>query len=70
MEINRTKSIFQSHENFKLTTNFQHSSMLKYRPYFNIDSTSKWQRFFNHRPSWVINRYSTIFQRWYYPILL
>jgi len=41
MEINRTKSLFQSHENIKLTTIFQPSSMLRYRPYFNFDSTSK-----------------------------
>jgi len=39
MEINRTQSLFQSLENIKLTTIFQPPSMLRYRPYFNVDST-------------------------------
>jgi len=39
MEINRTQSLFQSHENIKLTIIFQLPSMLRYRPYFNVDST-------------------------------
>jgi len=44
MEINRTQSLFQSHENIKLTTIFQPSSMLRYGPYFNVEMATNFQR--------------------------
>ena len=47
MEINRIQSIFQSHENIKLTTIFQLSSLLRYRAYFKVNSMSKCRPLFN-----------------------
>ena len=48
------KSLFQSHENWQP---FQPSSMLRYRPYFNVDSTPKCRLLFN-------GEVSTLYQRW------
>jgi len=63
MQINRTKKLFQSHENIKLTTIFKPSSMLRYRPLFNVEALTLYQ-------CWNMvarrrDQYSTIFQRWY-----
>jgi len=57
----------------KTSTIFQPSSMLRYRPYFNVDSTSKCRPLFNVEASRLYqhrtmvarrcDQYSTIFQR-------
>ena len=76
MEINRTKSIFHSHENIKLTTIFQPSSMLRYRQYFNVDSMSnvdsystlKLRPYFNVDSTSNVDSYSTLKLRPYFNV--
>ena len=68
----RWKKTEHNHYFKVMRTIFQPPSMLRYRPYFNVNSTSKCRPLYQ-RWNMVARRcdqYSTIFQRWYSVVCL